>query len=32
MKLQGLQTLGVISNFDVKGRKIGQISIVKVFS
>ena len=32
LKIQGLQTLSVKSNFDVRGRKIGQISKVEVFS
>ena len=31
-ELQGLQTLSVKSHFDVRGRKIGQISKVEVFS
>ena len=30
--VQGLQTLSVKSNFDVRGRKIGQISKVGLFS
>ena len=30
--IQGLQTSSVIRNFDVRGRNIGQISKVKVFS
>ena len=32
LKIQGLQTLSVKSNFDVGRRKIGQISKVEVFS
>ena len=32
LKIQGLQTLSVKSNFDVRGRKIGEIFKVKVFS
>ena len=31
-KIQGLQTLSVKSNFDVRRRKIGEIFNVKVFS
>ena len=30
--IQGVQTLSVISNFDIRVRKTGQTSIVRVFS